>query len=239
MNFMRYLLAFLLSFLTSQQILAQSRVLVFCETEGFVHETIDVGTQALQQIGREEGFETTVSRDSAFFTENDLDPFDLIIFFHTTGNVLNSQEESRFQNYIENGGNFFGIHSAASTEYSWSWYGDLVGAYFKGHPEVQKAVLNVEDPQNLSVKHLQPTWERVDEWYNFKEMRPGLNVILTIDERTYKGGEHGDFHPVAWYQNLPSGGKSVYTGLGHTLESFSDPDFLAHLKGCIRFALLD
>ena len=32
--------------------------------------------------------------------------------------------------YIQAGGGFVGIHAAADTEYSWPWYGKLVGAFF-------------------------------------------------------------------------------------------------------------
>ncbi|HKJ49175.1 MAG TPA: ThuA domain-containing protein [Christiangramia sp.] len=236
---MRLILFLGFSLLLSSSLTSQENVLVFCETDGFVHKSIDAGTQALQQIGREDGFKTTVSRDSRIFTENDLDQFDLIIFFQTTGDVLNSEEQMEFQNYMDNGGNFFGIHSAADTEYNWSWYGDLVGAYFDSHPKVQEAEIVVKMPDHITVEHLPRNWERTDEWYNYKGINKGLNVLLSLNEDSYEGGKNGDFHPIAWYQNYFGGGKSVYTGLGHTIESYSEPDFLEHLSRCIKFAMAD
>ena len=236
---MRLILVLSFSLLFTTSLLSQKKVLIFCETGGFVHNSIDAGTQALQQIGREDGFSTTVSRDSRFFTENELDQFDLIIFFQTTGDVLNSEEQMEFQNYMDNGGNFFGIHSAADTEYNWSWYGNLVGAYFDGHPEIQQAEIVVKMPDHITVEHLPRNWERTDEWYNYKDINKGLNVLLSLNEDSYEGGKNGDFHPIAWYQNYFAGGKSVYTGLGHTTESYSEPDFLEHLSRCIKFAMAD
>ena len=144
-----------------------------------------------------------------------------------------------FQNYMDNGGNFFGIHSAADTEYDWSWYGDLVGAYFNGHPEIQQAEIIVKMPDHITVEHLPLKWERTDEWYNYKDINKGLNVLLSLNEDSYEGGQNGDFHPIAWYQNYIAGGKSIYTGLGHTAESYSEPDFLEHLSRCRRFAIAD
>ncbi|MDX1760692.1 MAG: ThuA domain-containing protein [Christiangramia sp.] len=236
---MRLFLILIFTGLISNFSIAQKQVLIFSETEGFVHNSIEAGTEALQQIGREEGFSTTVSRDSRYLIENGIDQFDLVIFLNTTGDIFNNEEQIVFQNYMDNGGNFFGIHSAADTEYDWPWYGDLVGAYFKGHPEVQQAEIMVKTPDHITVEHLPRNWERTDEWYNYKDINKGLNVLLTLNEDSYKGGENGDFHPIAWYQNYIAGGKAIYTGLGHTIESYSEPDFLEHLRRCIRFAISD
>ncbi|MDX1544493.1 MAG: ThuA domain-containing protein [Christiangramia sp.] len=218
---------------------AQKSVLIFYETGGYRHKSIEAGIQAIQRLGNENGFSTIVSRDSKFFTENDISRIDLVIFLNTTGDILNTDEEVAFQNYMDNGGNFFGIHAAADTEYDWAWYGRLVGAYFKGHPEVQTAVVNVMMPDHMTVDHLPEQWKREDEWYNYKDIRPEIKVLMSLDEKTYEGGENGDDHPIAWFQNYTGGGKSVYTGGGHTVESYSEPDFLEHLRRCIGFALSD
>ena len=45
----------------------------------------------------------------------------------------------------------------------------------------------------------------------------------------------GADHPIAWCQDY-DGGRSWYTGLGHTEASFADPQFLAHLLGGIQTA---
>ncbi|SDS41181.1 ThuA domain-containing protein [Gramella sp. MAR_2010_147] len=235
---MRYKIFILILFISLNFQAPQKQVLIFSETEGFRHNSIENGIQAIQDIGNEINFKSITSQDSRFFTENDLGQIDLIIFLNTTGDILNMEEQTAFQNYMENGGNFFGIHAAADTEYDWKWYGDLVRAYFKGHPEVQEAVINIKMPQHITVDHLRDnTWKRTDEWYNYKDIAKGLNVLMTLDETSYEGGENRDFHPIAWFQNYSGGGISIYTGGGHTSESYSEPDFLKHLSGCIEFAL--
>ena len=45
----------------------------------------------------------------------------------------------------------------------------------------------------------------------------------------------GPDHPSAWYHDF-EGGRSWYTGGGHTEASYSEPDFRAHLLGGIRYA---
>src|SRR3982751_6738575 len=62
------------------------------------------------------------------------------------------------------GGGFVGVHGAADTEYDWPWYGRLVGAYLRGHPEPQTARVRVENPKHPSTAHLGETWTRFDEW---------------------------------------------------------------------------
>lgn len=234
---MRFLIITICLLILSTTMSAQKKVLVFHETEGYRHKSIETGIQAIQQLGNENDFKTQISQDSRFFTENNLDSIDLIIFLNTTGDILNNDEQVAFQNYMDRGGNFFGIHAAADTEYEWDWYGKLVGAYFKGHPEIQPALINVVMRDNFMVDHLPEKWTRTDEWYNYYNIRPDLKVLMTLDEKTYKGGENGENHPIAWFQTYTGGGKSIYTGGGHTSESYSEPDFLEHLKRCINYAL--
>jgi cytochrome c len=83
---------------------------------------------------------------------------------------------------------------------------------------------------------LPATWERTDEWYNYKSIHPEIKVLANLDEKTYQGGENGDNHPIAWYHEF-DGGRAFYTGGGHTSESFSEPLFLEHILGGIRYAI--
>jgi len=78
-------------------------------------------------------------------------------------------------------------------------------------------------------------WERFDEWDNFKNINPSTHTLLKIDEQSYTGGKNGENHAVAWYHTY-EGGRSFYTALGHTDASFSEPLFLAHCLGGIRYA---
>lgn len=216
---------------------AQQQVLVFHETQGWHHKSIPDGVAAIKEMGKTNKFEVIDSADSQVFLSDDLSQYDLIVFLNTTGDVFNEGEQQAFRKYIENTGNYLGIHSASDTEYEWPFYGKLVGAYFQGHPKVQTAKIHVKDSSNEMVSHLPPSWERIDEWYNFKNIRDDINVLLELDESSYEGGENGDFHPIAWYKSTGFGGVSIYTAGGHTGESYTDPLFREHLLRCIRFAL--
>ena len=60
-------------------------------------------------------------------------------------------------------------------------------------------------------------------------------ILIKIDESSYEGGTNGLNHPVAWYHTF-DGGRSFYTALGHTKESYSEKLFLQHLLGGIKWA---
>ncbi len=214
----------------------QAQVLVFTKTSGFRHQSIEKGVATLRELGKLNRFNITQTEDSLQFQEETLSKYQLVIFLSTTLDVLGEEQEQAFRSYINNGGNFMGIHAASDTEYDWPWYGKLVGAYFKSHPKQQEARLIVVDRKHPSTEHLQPTWTHFDEWYNFKSLNPQVRVLIKLDESSYTGGKNGENHPIAWYHEF-DGGRAFYTGLGHTEEAYDDPDFRQHLVGGIAYCL--
>lgn len=213
-------------------------VLVFSKTAGFRHGSIPFGIAAIEELGEANHFAVDATEDSTQFTDENLAQYDAVIWLSTTGNVLNDDEQGAFERYIQAGGGYVGIHAASDTEYDWPWYGELVGAYFAGHPQNQTATIKVEDHAHPSTNHLEDEWERYDEWYNFQSNPRGeVHVLASLDETSYDAGgtAMGHDHPIAWCQNY-DGGRAWYTGGGHTNESFSEPEFREHLLGGIQTA---
>lgn len=221
---------------SSKILFKQKKVLVFSKTAGFHHGSIPKGIAAIQKLGAENKFGVDTTTNPALITAANLKQYAAVIFLNTTGNIFNDEQQTAFEQFIKNGGGFLGVHAATDTEYDWPWYGKLVGAYFNGHPDQQVATLHVTDKNNISTKHLPETWERKDEWYNFKQLNPDVHVLITIDESTYKGGTNGTTHPMAWYHEF-DGGRAFYTELGHTDESYNEPLYLQHLLGGIKYAM--
>ena len=213
------------------------KVLVFSKTTGFRHDSIPAGIAAIQQLGQNNGFSVDATEDATAFTDANLAQYAAVVFLSTTGDPLDQQsEKDAFQHYIEHGGGFAGVHAAADSGYTWSWYGGLVGAYFKSHPAIQQATVKVEDPAHPSTKDLPSLWTRTDEWYDYQtDPRGTVHVLTSMDEKTYSGGTMGFDHPNTWCQDY-DGGRSWYTGLGHTTESFSEPNYLKLLLGGIQTA---
>jgi cytochrome c len=216
-----------------------SRVLVFSKTAGFRHSSIGVGRAAIRKLGQENGFSVDTTEDAAAFTSRNLGQYRAVVFLNTTGDVLDAAQQDDFERYIQAGGGYVGIHSATDTEYDWPWYGRLAGAWFNGHPgnpNVRKGTYRVLDKSHVSTEGFPDTWDREDEFYNFKSIDPTIHVLVDIDEKSYEGGTNGDHHPMSWYHDF-DGGRAWYTNMGHTEATFSEPLFLKHLLGGLRYAM--
>jgi cytochrome c len=214
------------------------RVLVFTKTAGYRHDSIPAAIAAVEQLGAANGFAVDATEDASVFTDSNLARYAVVMFLLTTGDVLDPDQQAAFTRYIEGGGAFAGVHSAADTEHDWPWYGGLVGAYFESHPAIQQATVDVIDRNEPSTIHLPAKWIRTDEWYDFQtDPSSSVTVLAKLDETTYSPGDNpmGASHPIAW-QHVYDGGRSWYTGGGHTAESYSEPLFREHLLGGIVWA---
>ncbi|MFG1870423.1 ThuA domain-containing protein [Micromonospora arborensis] len=211
-------------------------VLVFSKTAGFRHDAIPVGIQTIRDLGAANNFTVTATEDAAAFTTGNLAQYEAVVFLNTTGDVLNASQQTAFESYIGSGRGYVGVHAASDTEYDWPFYGNLVGAWFASHPAIQQANIKVEDRGQAATAHLPQTWTRTDEWYNYRtNARSTAHVLATLDESSYSGGGMGADHPLSWCKSY-SGGRSFYTGAGHTQASYAEPAFRAHLLGGIRYA---
>lgn len=222
------------------------KVLVFSKTQDFRHDSIPKGIETIKQLGHKAKFNVVASEDATIFTDKNLAGFKAVIFLNTTGDILNPTQQVAFERYIQAGGGFVGIHSATDTEWNtgttWPWYQRLVGGVFNSHPENsdQSGELTVQDNSHLATRDLPIQWRISDEWYDFKRVSKGINVLMTVDENSYSGAKMGagDKHPVTWYRNF-DGGRSFYTALGHTESTFDDENFLTLLRGGIKYAMGD
>lgn len=214
------------------------RLLLFSRTQGFRHDSIPAGIEALTTLAAQQGLGLTHTEDATQFTDAALAPFAAVLFLSTTGDVLNAEQQAAFERYIAAGHGYVGVHAAADCEYDWPFYGGLVGAYFAGHSQVVGASVKVESVTHAAIAGLTSPWQREDEWYGFRtNPRPSVTVLLTADETTYNAGDGrmGDDHPLAWYHSH-QGGRAFYTALGHTAQTFQEPLFLGHLLGGVQWA---
>lgn len=213
-------------------------VLVFTKTAGFRHAAIPDAVSAIRQLGAENGFAVVATESADAFRDDVLEPHDAVLFILTTGDVLSPGQQDALTRFVRRGRGFVGVHSAADTEHGWPWYLALLGAEFRSHPDIQPATVRVFDRVHPSTRGLPAVWARTDEWYDFaaNPRPPGfVHVLATVDESSYAGGSMGEDHPIAWCR-FYEGGRSWYTAMGHTNESWREPLFLEHLLGGIRFA---
>jgi type 1 glutamine amidotransferase len=214
-------------------------VLVFTRTTGFRHASIDDGVAAIRRLGAANGFTVEATEDPTRIEEDALGRFQVVVFLSSTGEPLDPTQQEALKRWVERGGGWVGVHAAADAMYDWPWYGDLVGAWFRRHPSVQRATVRITDRNHPSTRSLPAAWTRTDEWSDFRDNPRGrVRVLAVVDESSYQGGGMGADHPVSWCHQ-PGRGRSWYTALGHTRESWSEPLFLAHILGGIRWAAGD
>ena len=221
-------------------------------TAGYRHDSIEAGNEAIRELADEIAADLGVESvmvdvvddpdgDASEFPSEaaELAGYDAVVWNNTTGSVLDADQRAAFREYVNGGGGYVGVHAAADTHYDWEWYGDLVGAYFGDHPQVQSARVNVTDRAHPSTAHLPAVWAVEDEWYDYRSNPRGdVHVLATLDEDSYDGatmeGGRAD-HPIAWCQPF-EGGRSWYTGRGHTEAAFQADDFREHLRQGITWA---
>ncbi len=213
------------------------RLLVFTKTAGFRHDSIGDAKSAFTAMAQQRQWTVTLSENNNVFATQFLERFDVVVFLSTTGDILGPTEQTALEAFVKAGGGFVGIHSASDTEYDWMFYGaDLMGAYFMSHPSIQQATVKRTDSDHQSTRHLPLSWSRTDEWYNFRTNPKGkFDILLTVDESTYSGGTMGAEHPIAWSRTIGLG-RSLYTALGHTKESWREPLFVKHIEEAVAWA---
>jgi len=231
---------------------AELNVLVLSATAGWRHAAIETGNRAIRDLVDEVVAAGTVASASVDVVDDPdgdasafpasaeaLAGYDAVVWNNTTGSVLDADQRAAFEGYIGDGGGYVGLHAAADTHYDWNWYGDLVGAWFDDHSDVVEGTVTVTDRAHPSTDHLSARWEGIDEWYDYRRNPRGdVHVLATVDEDTYDGaamaGGRAD-HPIAWCHEF-AGGRSWYTGRGHTEESFRSDAYRQHVRGGIEWA---
>lgn len=230
------ILIYLITAVPFLSIAQQKSILIFSKTTGFRHESIPTGVTTIKALLQRENIAVTHTEDANAFNSSELQKFDAVIFLSTTGDLFNDAQKVAFQQFIQSGKGYVGIHAASDTEHNWAWYGRLVGGYFASHPHIQEAQIEVKNRNHQSTKYLPSVWLHKDEWYDFKDVKAGLHILMELNETSYQGGKMGKFHPIAWFQEF-DGGRAFYTGLGHTHESFHSDNFKKHILGGIQYVL--
>jgi type 1 glutamine amidotransferase len=191
------------------------------------------------ELGKKNGFDVVGSQDArAEITAENLKNFDAV-WFYTTGELpLSESQKEAFLAFVKNGKGFGGSHSATDTFYKWKEYGDLIGAYFDGHPWTTTVNIIVEDKTHPSTKHLGGEFSIKDEIYEFKGPydRSKLHVLMHMQHTSnMKQGKRADQdNAIAWTNDYGKG-RVFYTGLGHFPEVWQDPRFQEHILGAVRY----
>ncbi|WP_411072515.1 ThuA domain-containing protein [Streptomyces sp. cmx-4-25] len=219
------------------------RVLVFHASATEESPTVDAGIEAIEAIGltgpAATRFTVEATDDATVFTKSRLGRFNAVVFLTGGGDVLDADQEAGLETYVEAGGGFLGLHDAARTEPYSEWFGGLIGARpAKTNPTaVQRAVVEVGDRQHPATKNLPLEWKRPDKWLNWTTNPSGtVHTVARVRESSYQpgAGANGADHPISWCRDY-DGGRSFYTAMGGTADSYQETDFRTHLRGALNW----
>jgi type 1 glutamine amidotransferase len=229
-------------------------VLVIGQTKDWEHDSVSATMDAIYTMGKESGlWDTTMRTDTRLLTKKtlprnakNLNYFDLLIFASTSGELdMDASQKQDMMSFIkEDGKGFVGIHSALDTNYTWPEYGEMLGGWFDEHPWMTfNAPIVNEDPNFPAVRHLPSAFVKYDEIYQPKAWsRDKVNVLLSLDPSKLDYDNNPKIHradhdfPVAW-SKMYGKGRVFYSTLGHTEESWKDPDVRTMYFEAIKWAL--
>lgn len=221
----------------------QKRVLIFSHTTGYRHASIEPGIKALVELGKRERVTVVSSEDPAIFSTAGLKGYDAIVFLSSTTDPKKPESEwfqgdrrTALQNFVQRGGGIVGIHGATDSHYHWPWYQQMIGGHFASHPEgTPTGTVKIVDRTHRSTQGLPATITRSDEWYYFGDYNPEMHLLVTLDPKSI-GQADSNPNPISWAHSF-KGGRVFYTAMGHTNESYSDPNFLKHVAGGLNWVL--
>ncbi|WKN42582.1 DUF6807 family protein [Tunicatimonas pelagia] len=235
--------------MSSQPSLEGKKLLLYTKNgKGYVHENIPYSIEAIQKLADEHKFEVIASEDPAQFTTENLQQYDALIFSNTNNDVFDTpKQEQAFKQYMQSGGRFVAIHSTCGSERDWPWFWRNLGGKFVRHAPIQDFNVKVVDKTHPSTYFLPEIWSiKEDECYYLNQLNPNIHVLVASDLTTvedgkkseYPGEIFGDTFPTTWCHTT-DGGRQWYTSLGHRPEHYSDPIFMKHILGGIRWVLSD
>ena len=176
-----------------------------------------------------------------------LNYFDLLVFASTTGELdMDASQKADMMAFIhDDGKGFVGIHAALDTNYTWPEYGEMIGGWFDQHPwgTFNAPIVN-EDPSFPAVRHFPHAFVKYDEIYQPKGVvaRQGECAAEPRSGRSWTTRTIRAFIapitilPVAW-SKMYGKGRVFYSTLGHTEESWQDPDIRKMYFEAIKWAL--
>ena len=228
-------------------------ILVIAQTKGFEHDSISAAMAAIYNMGHDSGlWDTMLRTDTELITKKNLerntknlDYFDALVFLSTTDelDLGDSQKQDMLSFIKEDGKGFVGIHAALDTNFTWPEYGEMIGGWFDQHPwtTFNAPIIN-EDPSFPAVRHFPKAFVKYDEIYQAKAWsRDKVNVLLSLDRAKldYTAPNiHRTDHDfaVAWSKSYGKG-RVFYSSLGHTKESWDDPDIRRMYFEAIKWVL--
>ena len=249
---------------------APKKILFFSKSSGFEHSVISwkegqpsFAEKVLLELGRQNGWEFTFSKDGSKFGPEYLAQFDAV-FFYTTGDLcskgtdqqppMSAAGKEALFDYVRSGKGFIGTHAADDTFHTpnesnsesdrYRNHGEkadpyvrFIGGEFIIHGAQQVATNTVTDPSFPGFEKVGPSFAFSEEWYSLKDFAPDVHVLTVIDAPHMQGSMYDrPPYPTTWARK-EGNGRVWYTAMGHREDVWTNPIFQEILVGGIKWAL--
>ena len=194
-------------------VLAQITTLLL--TGGEIHDSRGCGDEIEEALRGAGNFDVTRVHDGLSVLEApNLDPFDVVVFYWTRGDITDMQRDGLL-NWIASGKGFAGIHSATASFRECPEYHSMLGGIFTTHPPPRKYRVSIVDPEHPITKGMREFFVE-DEQY-IMDYDPRVNVLASA---LWEGEEI----PVVWTKSWAEG-RVFYLALGHDPEACRNENF--------------
>jgi len=172
---------------------------------GEIHDWKGCGEQIAKILDELDDLDVTqVEQDLSVLEAPRLDPYELLVFYYTVGQITDAQKNGLL-NWLASGKGYVGIHSAADSFRDCPEYRAMVGGHFVTHPQYREYQVSVVDSGHPITQGLEE-FTVTDEQY-ILDYDPRVNVLCTA---LWKGSAM----PVAWTKTWGKG-RVFYLALGH------------------------
>jgi type 1 glutamine amidotransferase len=187
------------------------------------------GVDFFRRLNYGDGFYLDITTDIDAYTYDQLKEYDVVVMLNNSPSSPASR--AAFQEYMENGGGWMGLHAAAYNDRNtgWPWFVDFLGGgvFYCNNwpPQPVKLALDVTShpvTKNLPSSFIAPE----SEWYQWlpsPRLNPNVEILASISPDNYPLGikdvvSSGDW-PVVWTNTKY---RMIYLNMGHGDLEFTD-----------------
>ena len=190
--------------------------LVFVGTEGIYHDHAENGQYLTTMLNDSDGIEADFSRNYNVLADG-LGTYSTVLFYTDIGELTEEQEKGLL-NYIQSGGGFFGLHTAAASFRESEGYHGMLNGFFNGHSPYMDFTVNVSDSEHPISTGL-TDFEVTDELYYLKHNPDTSHHLMHAYDNT-----KDETHVMAFHHKYGDG-RVFYFALGHDLAVLENPSF--------------
>jgi len=234
-------------------------ILAWADTRNGIaqHDSVSHALAVIERLGYESGaYDTYIRTDSNIISKHplmtdgkpasggpSLSTVDAIFFLGHREVQLDARQKADLIAFVKDDGKgFVAGHTATTAFQSWPEFGDLLGGHYDGHPwnTAYGTVIN-EDPAFPATRHLPPTFNISEEFYQASEFsRDKIRVLLRLDVSKMPPNPElhrtdGDF-PLAWAKTYGKG-RVFYSAFGPAASAWDNRDVYRMYFEALKWSL--